>query len=140
MSWRWRSAGEVTKNDFGSPTFGFGHTYCLTANDDAGGTYKVVKVKDGCDALGCWTETSRGFKYASAAGAPDRLKIVLTAGTPARIVVRTKGTRGTVPPLPMTQPVHVEFFRSNDLQKCLDATFDANVSQNTSQSFTATSE
>ncbi|HEV7731869.1 MAG TPA: choice-of-anchor Q domain-containing protein [Candidatus Binatia bacterium] len=138
-AWDWRSSAPVTKADFGQPTQTFGRTYCLTAGGDAG-TSIVLKLKDGCDANGCWTETAKGYRYASTRGQSDRVKIVLRAGNSAQITIRSRGTRGTPPRLPLSGPIRSDFFRSGVALRCWDADFGAHVSRNTSSVFKATSD
>jgi CSLREA domain-containing protein len=138
-TWRWEATGSVTKNDFGNPDVSSAVEYRLCLYDDAGGGHLLAHVPSGCTEDFCWTETSKGFKLTSGSTVPGKVKALFTAGTPGKILFKTRGTIEGVPALPLTPPVEIRLMRI-DTEECWNAYYDAGVRKNSNTSFSARSD
>jgi cysteine-rich repeat protein len=136
-TWRWKGTGVTTKADFGNPTAG-GAGYELCVYDDAGGASVLADIGAGCDQAFCWTETPRAFKLKSGTATQGKVTAVLTAGTPGKMLIKTRGSAEGVPALPLTTPVEVRFIRKDG--GCWGASYGTAVKKNSAQVFSAKSD
>ena len=141
FGWKWRSSGQMTKVDFGSPTATTDYAVCVYDQGGAGPTLRLAATAPAggvCAGRPCWKETSTGFRYADRELTPAGLAAIrLKAGAAGmgRITVKGRGASLPLPSLPLTPPVTVQLQRS-DGAGCWAATFSAPTT-NTAEQFKA---
>lgn len=128
LSWKWVSAAQVDKIDYGTPLTGTSLTLCLIDQRNAGPTLELsATVPPGglCGGVACWRESATKLDYADKAASQHGIqKVQLKAGAAgkARIAVKGGGVHLGAPGVPLTIPVTARLIRSDGPQ-CWEATF-----------------
>ena len=115
MRWKLARGGAASANDFRDPTSGEPRlALCVYDAAGSGEPRLLALVSSGGDCSGkpCWKQTaSGGFRMRSRTGDPDGitdLKLRLTKQGELRLLAKGKGTKVTVPALPLAEPVVVQ--------------------------------
>jgi cysteine-rich repeat protein len=112
VKWKWNRGAVTPKADFGNPTVDAEYRLCIYA-DGALVSRAHIPASGTCGTKPCWKEKSTGFTYKDKEATPDgitglTLKEGLVAGK-AKISVKGKGANLDTPPLPLAEPVVVQF-------------------------------
>jgi hypothetical protein len=121
--WRWAKAPATARRDLGNPFPQGGTDYELCIYDGAPKLIATAFVPAGgkCDAgnsHACWRAKARGFTYSNRGLMPEGIQeVILKAGTTnSQILVKGKGNRLAIPPLPILDfPVIVELKNSDGM-------------------------
>jgi hypothetical protein len=139
LRWRWIGSVPVAKPAFGSPPSVTGYALCLY-DRDALRLRGAAPAAGACAGKACWKDLRRGFRYVDNALTPDGVqKLGLTAGDPAKIVLKGRGVRLDTPRLPLGPPVRVQLQRS-DAAGCWESTFSGTPLRNDAVRFKARSD
>jgi hypothetical protein len=138
LSWKWASAAQVDKSDYGTPLAGTSLTLCVI--DAPGGTPTLelsATVPPGgtCGGNPCWRETATALGYADKAALAHGIqKVQLKAGAArkAKIALKGRGVHLGLPGLQFTTPVTARMIRSDGPQ-CWETTFTTTLRNDTEQ-------
>jgi cysteine-rich repeat protein len=141
LGWAWASGAATNMADFGDPRHSTGYAVCVFGDrPDTPLVAAVANFGRSCAGnRGCWRRSKKGFRYRSSSRRPDGLSaITLRAGGAgkARIDVRAKGNKLTMPALPLTAPVVVELRKLDGSPPCWGAEH-STVEKNTARHFVA---
>jgi len=118
LSYRWQD-GPLAKADFADPRV---VTPRLCVYDAAGDVVLSPGAPEEACPNGCWTDTTRGYRYVDRTLDPDGISSMkLNAGDEGRIRVKGKGANLGLDGLPPTLPVRVRVLGQNG--SCFGADF-----------------
>jgi len=128
ISWKWVSAAQVDKSDYGTPLAGTSLTLCVIDAHNATPTLQLsATVPPGglCGGVDCWRDGATTLAYGDKAALQHGIqKMQLKAGAArkAKIAVKGKGMHLDLPGLPLVTPATARLIRSDGPQ-CWETTF-----------------
>lgn len=136
LGWSWLKGAATPPADFGDPTTTTSYRLCVY--DTSAATPRLTFAAP-IPAGNAWHATASGYRYAQPSGAPDGVqRIVLKASdTPgrAKIVVKGKGARLGLPPLPLAQDPLVTVQLQSSAGPCWEARYSAPARKNSAGRF-----
>ena len=138
LTWRWVRGAETSLEDFGDPTASTVHALCVY--DEVGGSPTLVS-ETVIPAGESWTPIKNGYRYIDKSDSSDGVRrVVLKRGSEgkARIIVKGRGERVTLPGLPLLQEESVRVQLVNE-NACWEAQYGTSLS-NTVERFDARSD